>query len=122
MEVRLGQDQSPWASYFVADPFLSIGRQHFTYRFVMTNATDLSAWLMFNLGASLGDVYLDNVTLLNPLTGDLNLDGRVDLLDLKALSQDWLKQSSGLSTDLDGNGQVDFNDFGILGDNWSSQN
>lgn len=88
----------------------------------MTNATDLSAWLMFNLGASLGDVYLDNVTLLNPLTGDLNLDGRVDLLDLKALSQDWLKQSSGLSTDLDGNGQVDFNDFGILGDNWSSQN
>jgi hypothetical protein len=46
----------------------------------------------------------------------------VDLLDLQLLTQDWLKQQSGLSTDLDGSGKVDFKDFGILGENWSGSN
>jgi len=122
MEVRLGQDQSPWTSYYVADPSLTTAKQHFTYSFVMSAATDLGARLMFNMGGALGDIYFANVTIFNPPTGDLNLDGRVDLLDLQKLARDWQKQQSGLSTDLNGDGKVDFSDFGIMGENWSSGN
>jgi hypothetical protein len=82
----------------------------------------LNARLMFNVGAVLGDIYLDNVSVFEVPPGDLNLDGRVDLLDLQLFSRDWLKQQSGLNGDLDGNGKVDFNDFGILGENWSGGN
>ena len=122
MEVRLQQQQSPSTSYYVADPSLTTTRQHFLYSLVMTNTTDLNAQLVFNMGAALGDIYLDNVSLFTPPAGDLNLDGRVDLLDLQMLTRYWLKQQSGLSPDLNGDGKVDFNDFGILGDNWSSGN
>jgi hypothetical protein len=122
MEARLGQDQSPWTSYEAAFPSLTTARQHFAYPFVMQNTTDLNARLMFNLGGALGDIYLDNVSVFEVPPGDLNLDGRVDLLDLQLFTRDWLKQQSGLNGDLDGNGKVDFNDFGILGENWSGGN
>jgi len=122
IEARLGQDQSPWTSYLVASPSLTTIKQRFTYSFVMQQTTDLNARLMFNVGAVLGDIYLDNVSVFEVPPGDLNLDGRVDLLDLQLFSRDWLKQQSGLNGDLDGNGKVDFNDFGILGENWSGGN
>jgi hypothetical protein len=85
----------------------------------MQSPTDLNARLMFNMGAALGDIYLDNIRFFNVASGDFNLDGKVDLLDLKTLTGDWLKQQGGLSTDLDGSGRVDFKDFGILGESWS---
>ena len=74
---------------------------------------------IFNLGGSTAGVFLDNVSLYYCAPGDLNADGRVDLLDLQLLTQDWLKQQSGLPADLNGDGKVDFGDFGILGENWS---
>jgi hypothetical protein len=119
MEIRLGQDSSPFASYAVFTPTLTPSKQHFAYSFVMQNTTDLSARLMFNMGGALGDIYLDNVSVFNPPIGDLNLDGRVDLFDLQIFTSNWLKQQSGLSSDLDGSSKVDFTDFGILGENWS---
>ncbi len=119
IEVRLGQDQSPFTTYRVFTPTLPTALQHFAYPFVMANSTDLNARLMFNMGGALGDIYLDNVVLFNSPPGDINSDGRVDLLDLKLFTNDWLKQQSGLGSDLDGSGKVDFNDFGILGENWS---
>ena len=85
----------------------------------MQQPSDFSATLLFNLGASTADVYLDNISLFHPSPGDLNLDGRVDFLDLGILGGSWLKQQTGLPADLDANGQVDFNDFGILGGAWS---
>ena len=121
IEVRLAQDQSPFTSYLIASPSLTTANQRFTYSFVMQKTTDLNARLMFNLGGALGDIFLDNVSVFNVPPGDLNLDGRVDLLDLQSFTRDWLKQGP-LNGDLDGNGKVDFNDFGILGENWSGGN
>ncbi len=122
MEVRLQKYQAPSTSYCVASPSLTTTSQHFLYSWVMTSTSDLNAQLVFNMGAVLGDIYLDNVSLFNPAPGDLNLDGRVDLLDLQILSRDWLKQGSGLGSDLNSDNQVDFGDFGILGDNGSGVN
>lgn len=122
MELRLGQDQPPWTSYLIASPSLATTRQRYTYTFVMQRATDLNARLMFNLGGALGDIYLDNVSVFAVPPGDLNSDGRVDLLDLQLFTRDWLKQQSGLNGDLDANGKVDFNDLGILGESWSGGN
>jgi hypothetical protein len=122
IEVRLGHDASPLNTYYVAWPSLTTSKRHFTYSFVMQGSSDLDARLMFDVGAVSADIYLDNISLISVPRGDLNLDARVDLLDLQNLSRDWLKSSSGLSSDLDGNGKVDFNDFGIVGDHWSGGN
>ena len=74
MEVRLGQNQSPGTTYKVVPPSLTTVKQHYSYAFVMANATDLNARLMFNLGASTRDVYLDNVAVWMVAPGDFNRD------------------------------------------------
>jgi hypothetical protein len=119
MEVRVLMNQSPSTSYTVATPALTVLKQHFAYPFFMQNETDLNARLAFDLGAYSGDVYLDNISLFEVCPGDCNLDGRVDLLDLKLLIQDWLKQPGSLGTDLNSDGIVNFSDFSSFGEYWS---
>ncbi|MCX6922948.1 MAG: carbohydrate binding domain-containing protein [Verrucomicrobia bacterium] len=63
IEVKLGQDQSPFGIYYTASPSLRITPQHFNYTFTMTGATDLNARLMFNMGGLTRDVILDNISL-----------------------------------------------------------
>lgn len=100
--------------------FLTPNRAHFQYAFTMEYASDFSANLVFNLGSSAGAVYLANVSLTRPLPGDLNFDGRVDLIDLGIFCGDWLIQKTpSPSGDLDNDGLVNFNDFSILGQNWT---
>ncbi len=122
IEVRLSQDTSPFTSYAVFSPTLTTAKQHLTYSFVMSSANNLNSRLAFNLGGVISDVYLDNVSVFNPPIGDLNLDGRVDLLDLQTLSGNWLKRQAGLSGDLNSDGTVNSIDVGTLGDNWSGGN
>jgi hypothetical protein len=120
IQAMVAQDASPNLNYSgTSSTYITPVHNHFRYVFTMSAATDFNASVFFNVGSSAYGVYVDNVSLFNAPPGDLNLDGKVDLLDLKLLSQDWLKQQSGLSGDLDSNNKVDFNDFGIMGDNWS---
>jgi arylsulfotransferase ASST/carbohydrate binding protein with CBM4/9 domain len=119
IDVKLAQSVSPFTYYSrITSPLLTPTRTHYRYVFTMQQTSDFSANLLFNVGASSVAVYLADVSLFNPPTGDLNLDGRVDFLDLGSFGQSWLKQQSGLPADLDGSGQVNFQDFGILGENW----
>jgi len=121
IEAKVAQGTSPNLNYSgTTSIYLTPVHNHFRYAFTMSAATDLAANVLFNVGSSSYGVYVDNVSLFNSPPGDLNLDGRVDLLDLKLMSADWLKQQAGLGTDLDGSGRVDFNDFSLLGDNWTS--
>ena len=120
IQAEVAQQVAPNLNYSgTTSSLLTPVHNHYRYVFTMGAPTDLNASVLFNLGGSSSAVYLDNVSLMHPPVGDLNLDGRVDLLDLQSLTGSWLKQQSGLNADLDGNGQVDFNDFGILGDNWT---
>ncbi len=121
IDVKVDQSVSPLTDYsHITSPFLTPTHTHYRFVFTMAQASDFSANLIFNLGASTADVYLDNVNLFNPPIGDLDLSGRVNYLDLSIFTIDWLKQQSGLSGDLDGNNKVDFTDFGIFGENWST--
>jgi hypothetical protein len=121
IDVKVAQVASPFTDYSkITSPFLTPTHTHYRYVFTMAQASDFSANLLFNLGSSAADVYLDNINLFNPPVGDLNTDGRVDLLDLNVLSGAWQKQQSGLPADLDLNNKVDFRDFGIFGENWAS--
>jgi hypothetical protein len=122
VEARLGQDQSPFATYKIASPSLTPVRQHFSYPFVMTQATDLNARLTFNCGASPRDVYLDNVSLWMVMPGDFNRDRCVDYEELAIFTRQWLQRGAGLSADLNGDGRVDSKDFAIFGENWSGGN
>jgi hypothetical protein len=119
IEVRLGQNQSPWASYKIVSPSLTTATQHFSYPFVMQDTSDFDTRLIFNLGASAIDVYLDNVSLFRVAPGDFNRDRYVDFSDLAVFTSQWLQQGGGLATDLDRDGKVDFKDFGVLGADWS---
>jgi hypothetical protein len=120
IQAMVAQDASPNLNYSgTTSTYLTPVHNHYRYVFTMSAATDLSASVFFNVGSSSAGVYVDNVSLFNPPVGDFNQDGRVDLLDLKQLTGDWLKQQNGLGTDLDGSGRVDLNDFGIFGDNWT---
>ena len=123
IEAKVAQDVSPNTNYsgigstsISADPT----KRHFRYVFTMQAASDFSCRVVFNLGTSTRGVYLDNVSLFNPPPGDLNLDGRVDLLDLELMTDEWRQEQTNLPSDLNGDGKVDFKDFGILGGNWSS--
>ncbi|MDR3457392.1 MAG: aryl-sulfate sulfotransferase [Verrucomicrobiae bacterium] len=120
IEAKVAQDAAPNLNYSgTTSTYLTPAHNHFRYVFTMSAATDLAASVFFNVGGSSYGVYVDNVSLFNPPPGDLNLDGRVDLLDLKLITADWLKLAGGLSPDLDGSGRVDLNDFSIFGDNWT---
>ncbi len=121
LDVELAQTTAPFNKYSsIPAPFLTPNRTHYRYVFTMQLASDFAANLLFNLGTSSAEVYLDNISLFTPPVGDLNLDGHVDLLDLGIFGSNWLKQQTGLPADLDGNGKVDFNDFGILGGDWAA--
>jgi len=123
IEAKVAQEASPFFNYSrIGNSFVTPIPTHFRYVFTMLEATDFNCRVVFNLGTSAYDVYLDNVSLFNAPPGDLNLDGRVDLLDLQILSTDWLKQQGGLGSDLDGSGKVDFTDLGVMGENWSGGN
>lgn len=56
----------------------------------------------------------------NPLIGDINGDGKVDILDFNALLVQWGMTGSNLTADLDNNGKVDILDFNILIIHWTS--
>jgi hypothetical protein len=118
--IEMAQTNSPFVDYSkITPPFLTPNPMHYRFVFTMQQRSDFSAKLLFNLGASTGDVFLDNISLFEAPTGDLNLDGRVDLLDLSTFAGNWLKTQTGSTADLNGDGKVDFTDFSILGQNWT---
>lgn len=120
IEAKIAQLASPYANYSgIGFASLTPTPTHYRYEFTMQQASDSSANVMFNLGSSAFDVFLDNVSLFNVPEGDFNSDGKVGFKDLEIFSADWLKAQTGLIPDLDGNGKVDFKDFVIFGANWS---
>jgi hypothetical protein len=119
IQVQLSQSLSPFTDYsLITPPFLIPNPAHFRYVFKMQNVSDFSANLIFNMGGSSSTVYLQNISLFNPIPGDLNLDGHVDYLDLSSFANGWLKQGINLPGDLNNSGTVDFNDFQVFGANW----
>lgn len=63
IDVKVGQDLSPFGIYYTASPTLTPVWQHFVYSFTMANPTDLGARLMFNMGGLARDIVLDNVSV-----------------------------------------------------------
>ena len=121
--VELTPAGAPFTDYSHLDPVrLTSNRSHFHFAFTMQHATDLTARLLFNLGAGAvpDEVYLAKVSFFNSPAGDLSEDGRVNLNDLRILVDHWLKQPPGLPGNLDADGKVDFVNFDILGKNWGS--
>ncbi len=123
IEAKVAQNGSPNQNYSgTSSTYLTPAHTHYRYVFTMSATSDFNAAVIFNMGSANQGVFLDNVSLFNAPDGDLNLDGLVDLNDLKLWSQDWLKLGSGLGGDINGDSKVNFGDFSNLGDNWSGGN
>ncbi|MBN1803941.1 MAG: hypothetical protein JW837_01700 [Sedimentisphaerales bacterium] len=88
-------------------------------------------WITFCLSDSLddGERYEPSepftiVFNIQPLAGDLAIDGIVDISDLAEFSRCWLASDSSIHNDYheradsDRNGSVDFRDFALLAANW----
>jgi hypothetical protein len=119
IEAKVGQDESPWTNYSkIGYSSITPNPTHFRYPFTMQDASDYSARVVFNMGTSPFDVYVDNISLITVLPGDFDFDGCVRFDDLAVLTAEWLKEQSGLTTDLQDNGKVDFNDFAIFADSF----
>jgi hypothetical protein len=119
IEAKVGQDESPWTNYSkIGYSSVTPNPTHFRYTFTMQDASDYSARVVFNMGTSLFDVYVDNISLITVLPGDFDFDGCVRFDDLAVLTGEWLKEQSGLIADLQDNGKVDFNDFAIFADSF----
>ncbi|MDH4238081.1 MAG: aryl-sulfate sulfotransferase [Phycisphaerae bacterium] len=119
IEAKVGQDESPWTNYSkIGYSSVTPNPTHFRYPFTMQDASDYNARVVFNMGASSYDVYLDNVSLINVLPGDFYFDGCVWFDDLAVLTDEWLEEGSGLTADLQDNGRVDFNDFAIFAESF----
>jgi hypothetical protein len=64
IEAIIIREDPPHVNYGRINPSaLQPFSRHFTYEFEMTDPMDLNATLVFNCGASDGDVYVDNVSL-----------------------------------------------------------
>jgi Arylsulfotransferase (ASST)/Bacterial Ig domain/Carbohydrate binding domain len=68
IEAMVGQAASPYTDYSkIGLTYLTPIPTHFRYEFAMEEASDFNSSVMFNLGSSTSDVFLDNVSLVNPL-------------------------------------------------------
>ena len=54
------------------------------------------------------------------LVGDINCDGKVDILDFNLLMVAWGDTGTGLAADIDHSGVVDLGDFNLLMVNWTN--
>ncbi|MBU4204605.1 hypothetical protein KKE19_00385 [Patescibacteria group bacterium] len=62
------------------------------------------------------------ITPITPATakkGDVNNDGKVDIIDFNLLMVNWGNNPTNLAADLNGDGKVDIFDFNILMVNWT---
>lgn len=65
------------------------------------------------------DAAIENGLASSYLLGDVNLDGRVDAIDLNTVGKNWTQQASAWSQgDFDGSGNVDAIDLNMMGRNW----
>jgi hypothetical protein len=54
-------------------------------------------------------------------SGDINLDGVINKIDISLLASDWLKSGTGLWTDIHVDNTVNFLDFGKMASQWISE-
>ena len=119
IEAKVGQDESPWTNYSkIGYSSITPNPTHFRYSFTMQDPSDYNARVVFNMGTSSFDVYLDNVSLITVLPGDFDFHDCVGFNDLAVLIDQWLEEGGGLIADLQASGKVDFNDFAIFADSF----
>lgn len=63
--IGIEKNGDPYTGYAGKTIALSTDMQNFEYEFVMNQATDFNARVVFNMGNGYGDVYLDDVSLVN---------------------------------------------------------
>jgi len=58
-------------------------------------------------------------TTPTPISGDINNDNKVDILDFSVMMAQWGQTGSGLSADFNQDGVVNILDFSLLMANWN---
>jgi hypothetical protein len=56
----------------------------------------------------------------NYLTGDLDCDSKVDILDFYLLAESWLIRQAAISIDINSDGIIDIHDFSMVAGNWKN--
>lgn len=65
IEAKVGRDRSPWTDYSkIGFSYITPGKSHFRYSFIMEDQSNYNASVVFNVGNSNVDVFVDNVSLI----------------------------------------------------------
>lgn len=116
--LNIANNSSVLASYTSFDSLTNTAT--FTLPDSLANGSYTATLLASGVTDSAGQHLVANANLgFFSLQGDINRDGKVDIVDLGILSTDW--QKSGMNWgqgDLNGDGTVDIVDLGILSTNW----
>lgn len=107
--------------YSLSEPHL-----HLEYR--APSPLDQLYWITFVIYDQLQNYLPSNPVSIafafEPVAGDLDIDEKVDILDIAEFGRYWLENDSGYSNDfyeradINTDGKVDFSDFNILASNW----
>lgn len=119
IEAKVEKNGSPWTNYGkIGYSYVTPQKKRFRYLFTMQDSSESDARVVVNMGTSAYDVYIDNLSLFVAFPGDFDYSGCVGPEDLTVLTNQWLKEQTGLQTDLDNSGRVDLGDFSILAEYW----
>lgn len=65
IDAKVQRANSPWDNYGKIGPtYIRTEKHHYAYEFIMENNDDYQAEVVFNCGAETGDVFLDNISLM----------------------------------------------------------
>jgi hypothetical protein len=65
IEAKVMRDRSPWTDYSkIGFSYITSAKSHFRYSFVMDDQSNYNASVIFNVGNSNVDVFIDNVSLI----------------------------------------------------------
>jgi hypothetical protein len=70
IEAEIKKNGSPWTNYSrIGLTYLTEIKEHFSHQFTMSEPNEFQARVEFNVGADNGDVFIDNVSLKEVVTG-----------------------------------------------------
>lgn len=101
--VGIEKNEAPYTGYFGEEVSLSTSMQEFEYEFTMSSATDNNVRVAFNLGNGSGDVYIDDVSLVNTTNEVINMIPVADAGVNQVLAEGTTSTSlAGSGSDVDG--------------------
>ena len=114
MQIKIGQSQEPWATYFQTPISLTTSGQHFEHSFVMN--TIASVRLELQVGGNTSDVFLDDVVIKESACEQDNACNLITNSDYELGAEDWAAWNC--TTEINAAGQFEITPNFVASNAW----